>query len=436
MSVRMFTPDAETMNRDDLQQLQLERLQSTVRRCYKNVSFYRAKFDAMSLTPDDIQSLDDVSKLPFTVKDDLRNSYPYGMFAVPLREVVRIHSSSGTTGHPTVVGYTKNDLRSWSELCSRMMTAVGVTRDDVIQISFGYGLFTGAFGLHQGAELIGTSVIPISVGNTRRQVQIMRDYKTTALVCTPSYSLTIAEMMEEMGVDPKTISLKVGLFGSEPWSEKMRDEIESRLYIKATDNYGLSEVMGPGVAGECLEKSGHHIAEDHFLPEIIDPETGRTLPPGSEGELVFTTLTKEALPLLRYRTHDITSLHYEKCSCGRTLVRMDRVKHRSDDMLIIRGVNVYPQQIEHVLLGIKGITPHYMIYVDRINNKDVMEIWVEVSDAMFMDEMKKMHEFTRRIESEIHSFTGVSAKIKLVEPKTIERSEGKSKRVVDKRVTD
>ena len=429
----ILKPEYETMSRDDMRQLQLERVQATVNRCYKNVKFYRKKFDAMGLQPDDIQSLDDLGKLPFTVKDDLRDGYPYEMFAVPLREVVRIHSSSGTTGHPTVVGYTRRDLNAWSELCARMMSAVGVSRDDVVQIAAGYGLFTGAFGLHQGAELIGASVIPTSVGNTKRQALIIRDYKTSAMVCTPSYALTVAEAMEDAGIDPKTTRLRVGLFGSEPWSEKMRDEIESRLYIKATDNYGLSEIMGPGVAGECLERRGHHIAEDHFLPEIIDPETGAPMPEGAEGELVLTTLAKEGLPLLRYRTRDITRLHDEPCACGRTLARMDRVSRRSDDMLIIRGVNVYPQQVEHVLLSIEGTLPHYLIVVDRKGSLDDLEVRVEVSEKIFTDEMKSMNAIKARIEAELASVLGVSAKVKLVEPRSIERGEGKCRRVIDRR---
>jgi phenylacetate-CoA ligase len=432
----VFKPEYETMKREDLRQVQLERLQSTVTRCYRNVKFYRKKFDELGLLPEDITSLDDLQKLPFTVKDDLRKAYPYEMFSVPLREIVRIHSSSGTTGHPTVVGYTARDLRTWSELCARMMSAVGVTKDDVIQIAFGYGLFTGAFGLHQGAEVIGASVIPTSVGNTRRQILILRDYKTSALVCTPSYAITMAESMEEQGVDPKSTNLKVGLFGSEPWSESMRAQIEERLFIKATDNYGLSEIMGPGVAGECLERCGHHIAEDHFLPEIIDPETGAPAPEGGEGELVISTLTKEGLPLLRYRTRDITRLHYEPCACGRTLVRMERVRRRSDDMLIIRGVNVYPQQIEHVLLGIEGAQPHYLIVVDRKGAMDQLEVQVEVHENLFQDEMKQMHELKNRIQSELGSTLGISVKVKLVEPKTLERSEGKVKRVVDNRKND
>jgi phenylacetate-CoA ligase len=429
----IWNREFECMKREDLKQLQLERLQAVVHRCYKNVAFYRQRFDEAGVTPEDITSLDDMRKLPFTVKDDLRRAYPYGMFAVPLREIVRIHASSGTTGHATVVGYTKNDLRNWSELCARFMSSVGVTRDDVIQIAFGYGLFTGAFGLHQGAELVGASVIPTSVGNTKRQVQIIRDYKTTALVCTPSYALTIAETMVEMGVDPKSTSLKVGLFGSEPWSEKMREEIEAKLFVKATDNYGLSEVMGPGVSGECTERRGHHLSEDHFLAEIIDPESGEPLPDGAEGELVLTTLTKEGLPLLRYRTRDITKLDASQCACGRTTARHERIFRRSDDMLIIRGVNVYPQQIEAVLLGVEGTLPHYLIIVDRKGTMDEMEVWVEISEQIFKDEMKRMHEMQRKIEAEITSALGVSAKVKLVEPKSITRSEGKVKRVIDRR---
>lgn len=429
----IWNRECEQMSRADLRQLQLERLQAMVNRCYKNVKFYRKKFDEAGIAPDDIQSLDDLRRLPFTVKDDLRKAYPYEMFAVPLREIVRIHSSSGTTGHPTVVGYTRKDIATWSELCARMMTAVGVTRDDVVQISFGYGLFTGAFGLHQGAEQIGCSVIPASVGNTRRQVQILRDYKTTAIVCTPSYAMTLAEAMSDMDIDPKATNLRVGLFGSEPWSEKMREEIESRLFIRATDNYGLSEIIGPGVAGECSERRGHHLNEDHLLPEIVDPETGEPLGEGEEGELALTTLTKEGMPLIRYRTRDITTLDYSACGCGRTLVRMARVRRRSDDMLIVRGVNVYPQQIEHILLEAEGTLPHYQIVVERKGTLDEMEVLVEVSEEMFADEMKRLHALQRKIEAELYTALGISVKIRLVEPKTLERSEGKSTRVIDKR---
>ena len=431
--MKIWDPKNECMLREDILQLQLERLQSLVNRCYKNVAFYRKKFDEMNIDPEAIQSLEDLKDLPFTTKDDLRNSYPYGMFAVPLREVVRIHSSSGTTGKATVVGYTQNDIHLWSDLVARFLTAGGVTKDDVIQIAFGYGLFTGGFGLHYGAEKIGASVIPASSGNTKRQILIMKDFKTTALVCTPSYALYIAEVMEEMGIDPKPLSLKLGLFGSEPWSERMRQQIEERLYISATDNYGLSEVIGPGVSGECEHKNGLHIFEDHFIPEIINPKTCEPLPMGARGELVITSLTKEAFPVIRYRTGDITHLTDEPCACGRTLIRMKKVSGRTDDMLIVRGVNVFPSQVEEILMGIEGTEPHYQIIVDRKKAMDELEILVEVSENIFFDEMKQQQELIERIYREISSNLGVSAKIKLVEAKSIERSTGKAKRVIDKR---
>ncbi|MGA1794726.1 MAG: phenylacetate--CoA ligase family protein [bacterium] len=431
--MNIWDPANECMPRGDIAQLQLERLQSLVNRCYKNVAFYRKKFDEMEIDPESIQSLEDLGRLPFTTKNDLRESYPYAMFAVPLREVVRIHSSSGTTGKATVVGYTRNDIHLWSDLVARFLTAGGVTQDDVIQVAFGYGLFTGGFGLHYGAERIGASVIPASSGNTKRQIQIMKDFKTTALVCTPSYALYIAEVMEEMGIDPKPLSLKLGLFGSEPWSEAMRKQIEEKLFISATDNYGLSEVIGPGVSGECGIKEGLHIFEDHFIPEIIDPATGDALPPGAKGELVLTTLTKEAFPLIRYRTGDITQFIKEPCACGRTQIRMRRVSGRTDDMLIVRGVNIFPSQVEEILMGIEGTEPHYQIIVDRKKAMDELEILVEVSESIFFDEMKRQQEFIERIHREISSGLGVSARIKLVEPKSIERTIGKAKRVIDKR---
>ncbi|MGA1843791.1 MAG: phenylacetate--CoA ligase family protein [bacterium] len=431
--MNIWDPANECMPREDIAQLQLERLQSLVNRCYKNVAFYRKKFDELTIDPESIQSLDDLARLPFTTKNDLRESYPYGMFAVPLREVVRIHSSSGTTGKATVVGYTRNDILLWSDLVARFLTAGGVTQDDVIQIAFGYGLFTGGFGLHYGAERIGASVIPASSGNTKRQIQIMKDFKTTALVCTPSYALYIAEVMEEMEIDPKPLSLKLGLFGSEPWSEAMRKQIEEKLFISATDNYGLSEVIGPGVSGECAIKDGLHIFEDHFIPEIIDPATGKSLPIGAKGELVLTTLTKEAFPLIRYRTGDITQFIKEPCPCGRTQIRMRRVSGRTDDMLIVRGVNIFPSQVEEILMGIEGTEPHYQIIVDRKKAMDELEILVEVSENIFFDEMKRQQEFIERIHREISSGLGVSARIKLVEPKSIERTIGKAKRVIDKR---
>jgi phenylacetate-CoA ligase len=431
--MQIWDPTYECMPREEIEQLQLERLQATLNRAHKSVTCYRKKFDEAGINPEDVQSLSDLAKLPFTTKDDLRLNYPYGMFAVPLREVVRIHSSSGTTGKPTVVGYTKNDIKMWSNLVARFMTAAGVTHDDVVQIAFGYGMFTGAFGLHYGAETIGASVIPMSAGNTEKQIMIMQDYKTTALVCTPSYAITLASRMEKMGIDPKSLSLKTGLFGAEPWSEAMRREIESRLFINATDNYGLSEIIGPGVAGECEYKSGMHLFEDAFIPEIIDPETCEVLPPGSTGELVLTTLTKEAFPMIRYRTRDITSLDYSKCECGRTLVRMRKTMGRSDDMLIIRGVNVFPSQIEEVLFAIEECEPHYQLVIFKEGAMDVLEVHIEVTEKIFFDEMKRQRAFLEMVAKRIHSQLGISASVKLVEPNSIPRHEGKAVRVIDNR---
>ena len=430
---RIWNPDAETMPREDLEQLQLERLQSTLNRVYKNVKFYRSRFDELGIEPADIKSREDLEKIPFTTKDDLRDNYPYGMFALPLREVVRIHSSTGTTGKPTVVGYSANDLDSWSEVVARIMTAGGVTKDDVVQIAFGYGLFTGGFGLHYGAERIGASVIPISSGNTRRQLMIMEDYRTTALVCTPSYALFLTEVLEENQIDPQRLSLKYGLFGAEPWSVKMREDIENKMGIIATDNYGLSEVMGPGVAGECLEKSGLHLNEDHFIPEIIDSESGNTLPMGEWGELVLTTVRREAMPLVRYRTRDLTRLYVEECGCGRTLVKMEKVTGRTDDMIIFKGVNVYPKQVEEILFEFEGVTPHYQIVLGRDGALDTMEILVEVNESIFFDEMKKQRTMIENIFDSIRNTLGVSPKVKLVEPRSLERFKGKAKRVVDER---
>ncbi|HXE95728.1 MAG TPA: phenylacetate--CoA ligase [Dongiaceae bacterium] len=423
----------ECMPREELEQLQLERLQATLNRVYKNVPCYRTKFTELGIVPEDVASLSDLSKLPFTTKEDLRLNYPYGMFAVPLREVVRIHSSSGTTGKPTVVGYTKNDLKMWSNLVARIMTAAGVTHDDVVQIAFGYGMFTGAFGLHYGSEAIGAAVIPMSGGNSDKQIMIMQDYKSTALVCTPSYAITLADMMEKQGIDPQTLSLKFGLFGGEPWSEAMRAEIESRLMISATDNYGLSEIIGPGVAGECRFKNGMHIAEDAFIAEIIDPETCKVLPPGSVGELVLTTISKEAFPMIRYRTRDITTLDQAVCACGRTMARMKKTMGRSDDMLIIKGVNVFPSQIEEVLVAIEGCEPHYQLVVDRKGALDVLEVCIEVRENIFFDEMKKQCAFLDMVGKRIDSVLGVGVTVKLVEPNSIPRHEGKAQRVIDKR---
>ncbi|RMG03253.1 MAG: phenylacetate--CoA ligase family protein [Nitrospirae bacterium] len=425
--------EKECMPREELEQLQLERLEATLRRVYLNVPFYRKRFDESGVDPDDIQSFEDIQKLPFTTKNDLRDNYPYGLFAVPLREVVRIHASSGTTGMSTVVGYTKNDIKTWSNLVARILTAGGVTKDDVVQIAFGYGLFTGGFGLHYGAERIGASVIPISSGNTKRQIKIMQDFKTTALVCTPSYAMLIADTMYEMGINVNSLSLKYGLFGAEPWSEGMREELQEKLKIVATDNYGLSEIMGPGVAGECLERKGLHINEDHFYVEVINPETLMPVEPGEVGELVITTLTKEAFPMIRFRTRDLTRLMPEPCPCGRTLMRMHRVMGRTDDMLIIRGVNVFPSQIESVLFEIEGTEPHYQIIVEREGALDQATVLVEVSEEIFFDEMKKQSQLIETIKKRLASELGISVNVKLVEKKTLERFEGKAKRVIDKR---
>ncbi len=425
--------DKECIGRRDLEQLQLERLQATLYRVATHVPFYRKKFKELAISPEDISSLADLRKLPFTTKQDLRDNYPYGLFAVPLREVVRIHASSGTTGQATVVGYTHNDIKNWSNLVARILTAAGVGKDDVVQIAFGYGMFTGGFGLHYGAETVGASVIPMSSGNTKRQIQIMQDFRTTALVCTPSYALLLADIMEEQGINLNALSLKFGLFGGEPWSEAMRQEIQNKLNIIATDNYGLSEVMGPGVAGECQERNGLHINEDHFLIEIIDPETLKPVAPGEIGEIVITTLTKEAFPVIRYRTRDLTRLLPEPCPCGRTLTRMQRVMGRTDDMLIIKGVNVYPSQIEEVLFAVEGVKPHYQIVVERDGRLDKITVLVEVSEAIFFDQMKKQEEMIRIIKKRLATELGIGVEVKLVEEKSLERSEGKAKRIIDKR---
>jgi phenylacetate-CoA ligase len=428
-----WEPDKECMGRDELEQLQIERLQATLNRVYAHVPFYRKEIDALGITPEDVGSLADVARLPFTTKADLRGNYPYGLFAVPMREVVRIHASSGTTGAVTVVGYTRNDIRTWSNLVARVLTAGGVTKDDVVQIAFGYGLFTGAFGLHYGAERIGASVIPASSGNTARQIQIMKDFKTTALVSTPSYALLVGETMQEMGVPVSALSLRYGLFGAEPWSDAMRQEIEAKLGIVATDNYGLSEVIGPGVSGECQERQGLHISEDHFLVEVIDPETLQPVPPGETGELVITSLTKEAFPMIRYRTRDLTRLLSGDCPCGRTGRRMGRVSGRTDDMLIIKGVNVFPSQIEHVLFEIEGTEPHYQIVIDRKGAMDEATVLVEAGESIFFDQMRRQREMVDTIQKRLAHELGISVEVKLVEKKTLGRSDGKARRVVDHR---
>jgi len=430
----IYNDEYESMPREALEAIQLRRLQTTVARVYNTVPFYRKRFDTIGVKPGDVRSLDDLRKLPFTYKDDLRANYPFGMFTVPMDSVVRIHASSGTTGQPTVVGYTARDIQTWSELMARTLVAGGATRGDMIHNAYGYGLFTGGLGFHYGAEKLGASVIPISGGNTKRQVMIMKDFGPTILTCTPSYALLIGEVAEEMGVDFRELNFKAGIFGAEPWTEQMREEIERKLNLKAMDIYGLSEVIGPGVSVECIEaQNGLHIFEDHFIPEIIDPETEELLPYGTPGELVFTTITKEAFPVVRYRTRDISILHPEPCRCGRTLVRMGRVRGRSDDMLIIRGVNVFPSQIESVIMEIDGIEPHYQLVVEREGRMDSLTVLVEVNEKIFSDEVKDLQNMERKLENNIKEILAVSAKVKLVEPKSIQRSEGKAVRVLDKR---
>lgn len=434
MSVIYWEEEIETLPRQGLESIQLKRLQHLVARVYETVEPYRQKMDDVGVLPKDIKTLKDLQKLPFTLKEDLRDNYPFGMFTLPLEDIVRVHASSGTTGKSTVVGYTKKDIDTWANLMARALACAGATRGDMVHNAYGYGLFTGGLGAHYGAEKLGATVIPVSGGNTKRQITIMRDFKSTVLLSTPSYALNLAEAMGQMGIDPQTLSLRVGIFGAEPWSENMREEVERKLNLKAVDIYGLSEVIGPGVSMECLQTTrGMHIFEDHFLPEIIDPETGEALPPGERGELVFTTLTKEAFPVIRYRTKDISSLYYEVCECGRTLVRMEKVTGRTDDMLIIRGVNVFPSQVEHVLMGVEGVEPHYQIIVEREGSMDVMSVEVEVSDSSFSDEIKYLEQLTKRITRDIKDILGVTCKVKLVNPRSIQRSEGKAQRVIDKR---
>jgi len=430
----IYNEEYETMPREALEAVQLRRLQSVVGRVYNTVEFYKKRFDEAGIKPDHITTLEDLRKLPFTYKDDLRDNYPFGMFTVPMDNVVRIHASSGTTGKPTVVGYTARDIQTWSELMARTLMAGGATKGDMIHNAYGYGLFTGGLGFHYGAEKLGASVIPISGGNTKRQVMIMKDFAPTILTCTPSYALLIAEVAEEMGVDFRELHFKAGIFGAEPWSEQMREEIEKKLNLKAMDIYGLSEIIGPGVSVECIEaQSGLHIFEDHFIPEIIDPESEEVLPYNTPGELVFTTITKEAFPVIRYRTRDMSILHPEPCRCGRTMVRMGRVRGRSDDMLIIRGVNVFPSQIESVIMEFDGIEPHYQLVVERQGRLDTLSVMVEVNERLFSDEVKNLQAMERTLEKNIKELLGVSAKVRLVEPKSIQRTEGKAVRVIDKR---
>ncbi len=423
----------ETMPRADLERLQAARLRELVARVYSRVPFYRRALQARGLGPGDIRGLADLSALPFTVKSDFRDNYPLGLAAVPTEDIVRIHGSSGTTGRPTVVAYSARDVDLWSEMMARALTAAGVTSRDIVQNAYGYGLFTGGLGLHYGAERIGATVIPVSGGQTRRQIMLAQDLGSTVLTCTPSYALYVAETAEEMGTSLRETKLRVGIFGAEPWSERMRQEIQAKTGLLALDVYGLSEIIGPGVSIECEHQAGLHIFEDHFLPEIVDPATGDPLPYGAKGELVVTTLTKDAMPVIRYRTGDITSLNPEACACGRTMVRMDKISGRTDDMIIVRGINVFPSQVEAVLLQVKGVQPHYQIIVDRQKTLDDLEVWVEVSEEAFADEVRQLEALEARLRHEIHEVLGINARVKLVEPRSIQRSEGKAKRVIDRR---
>jgi phenylacetate-CoA ligase len=424
---------SECCRREALEKLQLERLQALVERVYRDVPFYRRRLEEAGIAPGDIGSLDDLKRIPFTTKADLRDNYPFDLFAVPMDEIIRIHASTGTTGKPTVVGYTRKDIETWAEVMARTLVSAGAHKGDVIQVAYGYGLFTGGLGAHYGAEKIGAAVVPVSTGNTKRQITLLEDFGTTVLCSTPSYALYLAESAEERGVATRDLSLRVGVFGAEPWTDNLRKEIERKLHVSAIDIYGLSEIIGPGVASECEAKDGLHIMEDHFLPEIIDPATGEPQDDGTTGELVITTLTKEGIPLLRYRVRDITRLTRDPCPCGRTTVRMERVTGRSDDMLIVRGVNVFPSQIESVLLEIPEAAPHYVIYVDRVKSLDSLEVHVEVSEEMFSDEVREMARVEKRIKAEVESILGIAVQIKLVEPRSITRSEGKAVRVIDRR---
>lgn len=433
----LFNVQQETLPREELEALQLRRLRDLCARVYANVPFYRKRFDEIGITPGDIKTLADLKLLPFTEKQDMRNYYPYGLFAVPKDTIVRLHASSGTTGKAVVVGYTARDLDNWAELAARSLSAAGVGRADIVHVAYGYGLFTGGLGAHGGAERIGAVVVPASGGATRRQAVLLRDFGATVLCCTPSYALHLWEAGQESGIDIRTLPLRIGVFGAEPWTESMRRDIEEKMGIIALNIYGLSEIMGPGVAMECAEaKCGMHLWEDHILPEIIDPVSGEQLPPGELGELVLTTLTKEGIPLVRYRTRDLTSLDYTPCRCGRTHVRISRLHGRTDDMLIIRGVNVFPQQIESILIEGEGLTPNYQIIVDRINNLDTLEVRVEMSDTLFADEIRKLQMLEKRMQKNIKEFLGVSAKVRLMEPHSIQRSEGKAQRIVDNRPKD
>ncbi len=427
-----FNKEIECASREELQKIQSEKLVKMVKSCYENVPLYKKRFDEMGIKPEDIKTIDDIVKLPFTYKNDLRDTYPFGMIAVDRDELVRVHASSGTTGKQTVVAYTQNDLDVWTESVARCIAAIGGTKKDFIHVAYGYGLFTGGLGLHYGAERLGATAIPVSSGNTGRQIDIMKDYGSDILCCTPSYAMYIGETLKEKGIDPKSLKLRAGIFGAEPWTVEMRKEVESLLDIKAYDIYGLSEIAGPGVSCDCECQCGMHVQEDYFYPEIIDPATGEQLADGEYGELVFTCIGKEALPLIRYRTRDICALNHEICACGRTTVRMEKPRGRTDDMLIIRGINVFPSQIESVLLDL-GMDPNYQLIVDRKNNLDTLEVQVEINDRMFSDTVKNLEKIERDIASSLQSTLNVVAKVRLLEPKSITRSEGKAKRVIDKR---
>jgi len=427
-----YQPEIECADRETIRKIQSERLVSMVKRCYENVPFYTRKFDEMGIKPDDIKSIDDLSKLPFTYKTDLRDNYPFGLFAVPKEDIVRIHASSGTTGKQTVVGYTRHDIEIWSDSVARAIAAAGGTKKDLVHIAYGYGLFTGGLGIHYGAERLGAATLPVSSGNTVRQIQILQDYEPDIICCTPSYAAYIGETCRDMGIDTKELPVRAGIFGAEAWSEGMRENIEKLLNIKAYDIYGLSEIAGPGVSYECSEQNGMHVCEDYFYPEIIDPDTGKVLPDGQQGELVFTCIAKEALPLVRYRTKDICSISHEKCSCGRTLVKMMKPQGRTDDMLVIRGVNVFPSQIEYVLTKL-GMEPNYLLVVDRVNNHDTLEVQVEMTSNTFSDSVKDICKLESKLAAALKTTLNIGAKVVLVEPKTLGRSEGKAKRVVDNR---
>ena len=424
----------ECMDREELEGLQLTRLRETVQHLHDHVPFYRGKFDEMGFLPGDLTSLDQLNQLPLTYKADLRDHYPFGLFAVPKKDIVRVHASSGTTGKPTVVGYTAHDLDIWSEMTARILTAGGLTAEDTVQVAFGYGLFTGAFGMHYGLEKIGCMVVPASSGNTEKQIMLMQDFEATGLICTPSYALYMLEVAEKMGLDPvEDLKLKWGLFGSEGWTDAMRKEIEKRWNVDATDNYGMSELIGPGVSGECLVKDGMHINEDHFIVEVIDPETGEVLPEGQEGELVFTAITKQALPLIRYRTMDLATVTKEKCPCGRTVARMSKVRGRTDDMLIIRGVNVFPSQIESVIVATEGVAPQYQLVVTSKGYMDDLEVQVEMAEGAFSDNYKVLEDIESNLSQRLQTILGLKAKVRLLEPGSLERFVGKAKRIVDKR---